>query len=268
MRAFSFCLILPFLSLFSALPALAQDVSIHPNGSSPPFATKGTDLGLKPRPPSAQVQPAQNNPKKTDSNALATQTEKPPEASAEHPPYNSLNTGQENVLAPSSDSSNYRSEKLDNGAEIYKIDAVKQALPQGKGPYSLSVAIQPGAVGEEDKKNVSKILGLTEQEIISNCYFENEVMVALDGNQGEYLPLGTTQKAQVRFGRPLQSVSIYPTIACRKLRKPVSGIVIEQGGFYKMGTNIVVCNAPPDKSTGSVNFTFRYIGNNKGQCTF
>ncbi len=153
----------------------------------------------------------------------------------------------------------------DGTVEVIKVNETPVSIPPGSGANTFSVAIQPAAVGQKEVNQLYKQLGLSPQEIVANCAYENSVVLAMGERNGAILAMGKTAVAQQKFNSALTSVDILPTLACKKIRPPISGTIIEQGGYYKISATDISC--PPPRS-GSLALTFRYLGNGKGECLY
>ena len=149
-------------------------------------------------------------------------------------------------------------------AEIIPVPDQPISIPQGSGPNIFSIVIQPGTIGQAEANEITKSLGLNNQEIPANCVLENMVVLSI-GEAGSAITMGQLANAQQRFSGNISSIDVFPTIACRKIRRPVSGIIIEQGAFYKISAQNASC--PPPRA-GSVNMSFRYLGNGKADCQY
>lgn len=261
---------LPFLALLlAAIPLHAQDIFIRPpsSGSTTPSTAKPADLGIRARPATPPQQPAiQPPPDVTTQPQIAAPTAQPVPASTpqQQPSYQEPATPEPQYTYDSN--AQIQTTHLATGADVITISNTPEPMPKGSGSNSLSISLQPGAVGTDDKNMVARMLGLNDQEILSNCYFEYQVISSYSDGNGDILPIGTAQSASIRFPTNLDTVDFYPTIACRKLRQPISGMVIDQGGYYKVSVSDASC--PAGGRTGAVSLRFRYLGNGKGECVY
>lgn len=147
---------------------------------------------------------------------------------------------------------------------------IKDDPPPGPGSGSnvISISFQPGLIGPGDKNLIMHSLGMNDAEVQSNCYFKYSTLLSYGSTSGGFVSSGTATSMQQRFSGPLTLVQIYPSVACRKLRTPVSGMVVEQGGAYVTSLNAVDCS-PGDKSNASsLSLAFRYTGDGKGECRY
>jgi len=138
-------------------------------------------------------------------------------------------------------------------------------IPPGNGLNVFSITIQSNSMGQLEVNDIYNTLGLNPQEIAANCNYENMVVFTI-GEGGSAISMGRLANAQQRFNGTIDSVGIFPTIACKKIRRPVNGIVIDQGAFYKISAQSVTCPAPPHG--GSITMAFKYLGNGKGECLY
>lgn len=241
-------------------PAHAQDMFVRPTNQ----AAHPVDLGIavKPAPPTqpttqpsphvatppSQQQPPQQTPTQVVQPVRPvqpTQPTQPTQPVAQNPAF----------TPPTPDGT----------LEIIKVNETPVSVPSGNGANTFSVAIQPAAVGQKEVNQLYSQLGLSPQEIVANCAYENSVVLAMGERNGTILSMGKTVAAQQKFNNALTSVDVLPTLACKKIRPPVSGTVIDQGGFYKISATDISC--PPPRS-GSLALTFRYLGNGKGDCQY
>lgn len=237
-----------FLVLASAaLPLFAQDISIRPKDN--PGASGGVNYGIQARPPAPpgptaqpQVKPPAPQP------APAPQVYQPPAPPPSNtpPPYSSQNSG---------------------NVQIIKIDDTLNPIPTGSGQNTIDILIEPGALTSYDIMSLRDSLGLSDVEIRSNCYFEHDVLLQMEqgGNGNEMLNLGANTKAQYRYNGAISQISFFPTIACRAIKQPVSGVIIQKGQFYKLSISTASC-PPPASATSTL--TFRYLGDGNGSCVY
>jgi hypothetical protein len=229
------------------VPAYAQDIFIRqPNNNT----KKGSvDYGVQPKTAPAPVP-----------------TPAPAPAPVQNTPPVSQPAPQATAPAPTPDPAQNTVSIPKMPLQVIQIGDDRPPIPAGDGPLVLSIAMQPGAIGRNDITNVSNALGLQEQEIKTNCFFEYDMLVNYGDHEGNILPLRSANAAQYRFTAPLTGVHVYPSILCKKVRAPVSGIVMEQGNYYKVATSAVDC--PPNNRQGNTTLTFRYAGDGTGQCQY
>lgn len=246
----------PFVVLFALLvggicagTAHAQDIYVKPAQPS----TKTPDLGIAPRvaepKPSEIVKPA--NPEPVVEPAPSTPTPAPTPVVT--PPSSGSSGGGVNT--------DYISDKL----QIIRIDTPTQKMPAGNGGNTLNISIMPGGIGNYDKSVVVGNLGLNDKEMQGNCYLEYSALAAFGGT-GDSLPIGTANRVTYRFSGGLDSVDFYPVIACRKVKRPVAGMIIEENGYYKLGAMSASCKG--GNRQGNVTLTFKYLGDGQAACQF
>lgn len=149
-------------------------------------------------------------------------------------------------------------------AEIIPVPDQPVSISPGSGPNLFNIAILPGALGQAEASEIYKTLGLNSQESASNCVLEHMVVLSI-GEAGSVLSMGQLVNAQQRFSGTISAIDIFPTIACKKIRRPVNGMVIEQGGYYKISAQNTTC---PQPRAGSINLSFKYLGNGKADCQY
>lgn len=244
---FSRIFALLFAFLFLAHPLAAQDVFIKPQ--QPP-GQKTPDLGIVPKP--AEPKP-QNDARVPEPPPVAdpSQSVQPVVTAPTPPPQTFSDVG-------------YSAQSVGN-AQILKIPEDTRPLPQGSGGNVLSISVQPGGIGNYDRSVISTNLGLNQSEMQSSCFLEYEAL-AMFGETGESLPLRNAANASYRFNGPLKEIQFFPVIACRKIRTPLSGTIIEQNGYYKVGAMAASCKA--GSKQGSASLIFRYLGDGQAQCQF
>lgn len=261
-----------------AIPALAQDIFVRPNqqpsAPSPTGKPPTADLGLKQRMPTQQqpVVPPQAKPGQPAPIPAPTQAQPtaPAPTGTQGLPTYTLPAGSPTPPAGQNNSpfsTPMTSQRVGN-AEIIKVDSSRDPVPVGSGGNVLTITAQPGLIGNNDKQVVGSALGLTPQEVQSNCFFRYDTIVTYGGNNGDYIPMKTSTSIRYNYPGNLNSVDVLPAIACRKLRAPVSGTVFEENNLYFVGLSTASCPATAGKSNGNVNLNFRYAGDGKIQCAF
>lgn len=260
------------LAALGVLPSslAAQDIFIKPKNDSGTHNTQMPDLGVRARPaapPSQQpTQPAQPQPPAIQESGPAATAQPEPAIAQPVTPTPPPVTAPQDYSDDTS--SGIKMQRLATGADLMIVPDKREKMPVGQGPNKLSLSLQPGAVGQSDKQMIASLLGLSEQEVMGNCFFEYQAISSYTNGGGEILPLGTAPSASVRFPAALQSVDIYPTIACRKLRTPLSGMIVEQGNYYKVGIFSVNCPADAARNSGAITLIFRYLGDGTGECKY
>lgn len=248
--------------------AIAQDIFVKPTQQQAHPADLG--IGVKP----SQQQPAQH--------PVQQQAQQPVQQPVQHAPVQPtqmqptqapvqrpigqpvVQPVQQPVLQPEQQIP--QPQIIGRGEELQIIPMPQQpvAISPGSGANTFSIIIQPPAFGQTEVNEIYRALGLNSQEILKNCTYENMVVIS-SGDTGSAISMGQMNSAQQRFNGNLTSIDVFPTIACKKIRQPVSGIVIDQAGFYKIGATNVTC--PPPR-IGSINLSFKYLGNGKGDCQY
>jgi hypothetical protein len=252
-----FLALLGVVSVFAGTPAYAQDIYVKPQApaAQPTPPQSGTaDLGMTARPKAPPTAPApvqQAEPQQM--------VPPPPQPVAQQPVYPTPQA------APSTDNS-VTTQKLGNGVEIIHLADDRTPPPAGSGPNVFSLAIQPGGIGEKDRRMLASILGISGNEVTANCYFEYDVVIGTMDSTGDALSLRQATTARYNFNGRLQSIDVFPNIACRAIRQPLSGMIIQQNGYYKVGTDSVSCDA--GGRSGNVGLSFRYAGDGRGECRF
>lgn len=254
MRAYHRFSALLIFMLCVGVNAYAQDMFVRPNNQ----AAHPVDLGIavKPAPvaptntqkamPPSQQQPAAQQPIGQQPAPNPAQQARPtPQPAPQQPAF----------VPP----------QPDGTLQIVSVSQPPVVIPPGNGANTFSVELQPAAIGQQEVNALYKQLGLSPQEIVANCTFENAVVLAMGERNGSILSMGRTTSAQQRFSQPLTEVNVLPTLACKKIKQPVNGTVIDQGGFYKISAGNVSC---PPTHGGSIALTFRYLGNGKGECLY
>ncbi len=238
--------------------AVAQDIFVKPTQQP----SRPVDLGIGVRPTQPPAQHPVQNVAPTTTQPIQRAPTQPAPVQQQRPVVQPV---QQPILQP--DIQQIPQPQItQRGGDLQIIPMPQQAvtIAPGNGPNVFSIAIQPPAFGQLEVNEIYKSLGLNAQEIQKNCTYENMVVLST-GNNGSALSLGQLATAQQRFNGNLSSIDIFPTIACKKIRPAVSGIVIDQAGYYKIGATNVTCPMP---RIGSVNLVFKYIGNGKGDCQY
>jgi hypothetical protein len=106
-------------------------------------------------------------------------------------------------------------------------------------------------------------LGYSESEIQGNCFFKYATMLTYNGGQAAYLNTGTAQSFRYNFTPPLEKINVFPIVACRKLRAPISGITVEKGGYFENTLPSVECPVS-NSAAGAVSFS--YLGDGRAAC--
>lgn len=260
-----------------AIPALAQDIFVRPNqqpsAPSPTGKPPTADLGLKQRMPTQQLQvsPPQVKPGQAPAPIQARPTvPTAPTGTQQALPTYTLPPGSPTPPVGQNNSpfsTQATSQRVGN-AEIIRVDSSRDPVPVGSGGNVLTVTAHPGLIGNNDKQVVATALGLTPQEVQSNCFFRYDTIVTYGGNNGDYIPMKTSTSIRYNYPGNLTSVDVLPAIACRKLRAPVSGTVFEENNLYFVGLSTASCPATAGKTNGNVNLNFRYAGDGRIQCAF
>jgi hypothetical protein len=223
--------------------AYAQDIYIKPSSTAPHPVDLG--LGVKQAPPAVVQQPA-------------------PQPVQQPTPQPQQPAPQPVVLQPTPQPTPVQYTGGGNAEVITVADAPIKIEP-GSGPNIVSISVLPAAIGQNEVNEANKTLGLNQQEILTNCMFENMFVLSI-GASGTAIAMGQLASAQQRFNGNISSVDVYPTLACKKIRRPVSGMVIEQGAYYKISVQNVTC--PPPPHGGSLNISYKYLGNGRGDCLY
>lgn len=149
---------------------------------------------------------------------------------------------------------------------IIKLDPDPPPDP-GSGPNTIRFVFQPGTISAQDARLISQTLGLSASEITSKCSFRYSALLSLSNNQGAFVSTGAAASAKYNYTGMLEGLDIAVSSACPKLRRPVSGIIIEQGGYYITSHGMISC--PGARSpTGNLTLVFRYTGDGKGECRY
>ncbi|NDE91032.1 MAG: hypothetical protein EB059_07865 [Alphaproteobacteria bacterium] len=246
--------------------AQAQDIAIKP--SAP--ALHPVDLGIRsqPRAPAAQ-QPALQQP------AIQQPVEQQPveqqpveQQPAQQPVQAQPSTPHaNNITSTPSDIQNLSQvpPRKPGDVQVITLGTDDIPMPPGTGPNVFSASVQAGALGPVDKSTTAQILGISDQQVASICVFEH-LVIGTSNNFGTAVPLGQKTSGEQHFSGDITGVMVFPALACRKLRQPVSGTVIDQGGYYKVALQSVSCPTPPHG--GSLGVSFRYTGDGKGECLY
>ena len=245
-RLIALCLLLAGFCVSSAVHA--QDIYVKP--SQPMQHPVDLGLGIKPSaPPQQQVQkPVQ------------------PTAQPTAPPVQQPTPPPRVLPQPTPPPQHIPSPPPQNGnVQIVTVADSPISIPSGNGLNVFSITIQSGTMGQLEVNDVTKALGLNPQEISENCTFEHMVVFTI-GEGGSAISMGRLPNAQQHFNGAIDAINIFPTIACKKIKHPINGIVIEQGPFYKISAQNVTCPAPPHG--GSITMSFKYLGNGKGDCQY
>jgi hypothetical protein len=229
-------------------------------------AGKPADLGMKPRVPTPPAQPAippAGTPPQpvTAVPPVPQSVAQPPQVQPAVTPPTQGGTGS------GIDFSGQVQTQTVGNAEVVKMNFDNTPPEKGSGPNTLTISIQPGAIGAGDKQAVSSVLGLTDQEIMSNCYFLYDAVVSTSG-ANDYLALKSNTSWRYNYSGTLTAVDLTPTIACRKLRAPISGTVVEENNLYQVPVGTVTCSPGAKGAAQSVALTVRYAGDGNGQCAF
>jgi hypothetical protein len=241
-----------FIALSFSTLALAQDIFVRPKGDA-----KTPDMGIAPQQKTAPA-PIVAAPAVTAQPPAQAPVEPPPPVQTNITPRQDTLPQAQNFSSPA-----FTTQNIGKDVSIIKISADNSPIPQGNGPFSLGLSIMPGAVGPADKRAVLRTLGLNEQEMTANCFIEYYILVATSEG-GDYIPMRKNQSLNYRYGGSLSMVMISPSISCRKIKPPISGTVVEQNGFYTVSAQSFNCDVAG--RTGSMNISFRYLGDGKGEC--
>lgn len=240
------CLTLLVFSLFyislGYSSALAQDIFVKPSAQP---NRPAADLGIGTHTPPSQQPAPQPAPRQVQQPTYRQEQEQPQPA-----PQQRTETS---TFPGSSD------------LQIIKISEDKGIIAPGTGENVINVSAGTSGIGPLDKSNILQTLGLDAQQAAQNCHFEFQVIYSTDGKgRGGIINLGKLAAAQQRFSGNIRDLIVYPTLACKKIRKPISGTIIEQGDFYKIGSNPITCTSP--NRAGPVSVSFRYVGDNQVEC--
>lgn len=259
MRAFSRFTAIGLMIIVSwiAADAAAQDIFVKPANSP----THPVDLGVgikqlppDPKPPVAPPAPPAQVPVQQTSQpsqpTLPQKSEPQPEVQKPAEP------AQLSLPQPTSQPG---TEPL----QIIPVNEEPVVIPPGTGPNVFSAHIAPSALGQAEVNDIYKSLGLNAQEIAKNCVYENMVILSI-GDNGSAISMGQMTAAQQRFSGDIKTVDVFPTIACKKIKHPISGYVIEQGPYYKISATNITC--PPPPHGGSLSMAFKYLGNGHASC--
>ncbi len=250
-----------------AVPVLAQDVFIRPKDSDnrPSIG----ELGIRPKQPPKPVvaPPVEAQPASQDS-APATKPPAPTQVVAQPPsPVEPVGlTGADEGLSFLGGGGNIQTSQV-GGVEIMQVSSSNEPVPQGSGRGVLNFSVKPGALGNDDKQRITSALGLTEKEIMSNCFFQYSLLVSYGQEDGELIPMRGNTPVRYKYTPPLGTVEVMPTISCRKLRAPLVS-TIEENGFYTVGIGSVQCEPGQRANAGFVTAQFTYAGDGNGQCVF
>lgn len=243
------------ISMNTPMQAHAQDMFVRPNNQ----AAHPVDLGIA-------VKPAPAQPATTQKATPPSQQQPAPQQAGQRPAPSSVQQAQPAPQpAPVQKQPNFVPPQPDGTLQVVTVNQPPVVIPPGSGANTFSVGLQPAAIGQMEVNALYKQLGLSPQEIVANCTFENMVVLAMGERNGSALNMGRTTSAQQRFSMPLTEVNVLPTLACKKIKPPVSGTVIDQGGFYKISAGSVSC---PPTHGGSIALSFKYLGNGKGECSY
>jgi hypothetical protein len=251
----------------AAFPAHAQDIYIKPStGSDGSGGSPSVEYGLKTRPkpapkPDEFVPPIPVLPSPT----TPSPTPIPPPA-----PFPTPTTPAPSPVPPNSDT-----EYLFPGATPFgNSEATVYQMPEdpapnpGQGPNSLAIKFQPGGLGVNDRGSITRSLGLNDKEIQSGCALRHSTMLEYGQQEIAALPSGTAPSVQYRFAGPLSSIKVSVTAACRKMKKPVAGMILEQGNFYVLTLSTIDCAPSGKGSQSNVSLNFRYTGDGTGECRY
>lgn len=259
------CATLGLVAIGGSGSAHAQDIFVKPSTDG---ASHGIgDLGMKPRLPEKKPAPAPEPPSQNNSgNPSPDQTKQAPAPVQPAPAPQPLPVVQPPpaVTAPQSGNSSGSMRTVNVGnVQVLQINTANDPIPKGEGNGALTLSFQPGLLGADDKRQIMNVLGLTEQEIGANCFFNYTAIIAHGQGKGDVIAV-RGGRINYRFTPPLSSLDISPVVACRKLRAPISD-TIEENGFYTVGLSTISCQPP---TSASVRGQFAYLGNGKGNCAF
>lgn len=249
-RLTALCLMIAGICVAHA--AIAQDIFVKPNQASPHPADLG--LGVKTAPQPTVAPPVAKQPTQP-----VEQPQVIPQPVAEPTPQPVPQPIPQPIAQPTPQPLPPR-----GNVEIITVPDEKIVIPPGSGPNVFSINILPASIGQSETNDIYKTLGLNSQEIAANCAIENLVVLSI-GDNGSAITMGQLPAAQTRFSGNISGIDIFPTIACKKIRPPINGIVIEQGPYYKISAQNSTC--PPPRG-GSVNVSFKYLGNGKADCQY
>jgi hypothetical protein len=251
------------------LPGLAeaQDIFIRPGQATTPAPQKpAIDYGIKPLAPSQQPQrPAQQQPQ--------PQVQQP--AQVQQPQYQQ--PAQQQYAQPTQQptyqpppppsSSDTGIEQIGSNVTLVKVPVDGPPDP-GNGPNVLQISLKPGMIGGHDKLQVMQALGINEGELQSNCYFRYSTLLTYGEGGGTMLNSGGAASVTHHFTGPLRKVEIYPSVTCKKLRNPSSGVIMEQGGMFVVSLGSVKCDPARVAAAPSIGLGFRYAGDGQGECAY
>ncbi|MBI3419409.1 MAG: hypothetical protein HY053_04680 [Proteobacteria bacterium] len=217
-----------------ASPLVAQDIYVRPNTNKP----AAPDLGIK------------ANPKPVEHPTPQVAAPAPPPPPTYTPP------------ASSSPINEY-----DQGAIIVKTSEKTYADP-GTGPNSLHVALQAGGIGPQDRSSIADNLGLSEKEVQSSCYLRYQLMVMYGQDLGGTLNVEPGKAVDYKYSTPLRNLQVTTSVACRKLRHPLAGVILEQGDYYILSLLPVDCPIGDKANATKLSLIFRYLGDGNGECRY
>ncbi len=252
--------LLAFALVLVNAPAYAQQIYVKPapTGTNQPKV----EYGIKSAPPPKPVQtaPAPQAPVQQPTQPVQTAPQPAP-MPVQHAQPQPVPAG-----PPPNNNGMIQIEKIGK-AQIIKSQEDRRPLPQGAGSSVLNVNIQPGTLGAGDRLNVTRTLGLNDQQIQSACILQYQVLVDFGNNNGEMLYVRTAPQVTYKFNGPLNGISLFAQPACTKLQAPLNGMVVEESGRYILGGPLVAC-PKPTKAYGNIQVGFHYLGNGKAECTY
>jgi hypothetical protein len=231
----------------AASPAAAQDIYVKPStgGTQPP----AVEYGIKQRPKEAPKPPPQNPAPQPPSPQPVPEPVPPPTTPAPTP------------SPPVSPPPNAEP------VSIYQMPEDDPPDP-GQGPNMITIGFQPGLLGPSDKNAVLQSLGLNETELLRNCVFRYSSALSYGADGGTMLASGSAASIQHRYTGQLTFVQVFPSLACKKLRAPAAGMVLEQGPYYIVSLNTSECPPGAKGTAGSVSLSFRYTGDGTSECRY
>lgn len=242
-------------------PAQAQDMFVRPTNQ----AAHPVDLGIAAKP----VTPTQPTGQPAPHVATSPTLQQAPQQAPQQPQQRQIPTQTvqpaTSMPQPASQQPSFPPLQPDGTVDIIKVNDTPVSIPPGSGPYTFSIAMQPAAIGQMEVNEIYKHLGLSPQEIVQNCTYESMVILSMGEKNGAALSMGRTTTAQHKFTDALTGVDVVPTLACKIVKPPISGSIIEQGGYYKIGATNISCPVP---RSGSVALNFKYLGNGRGDCQY
>lgn len=250
-------------ALLGGMPAHAQDIFVKPSTGSSPTTGIG-DLGMKPKVPEKKPAPAPT-PAADDAQPATPAAPKPiPAQPAPTPTPQPVVQPPTSSTPPQSEISGGLVHTVNVGnVQVIQVNTANDPVPKGEGNGALNLSFQPGLLGADDKRQIMNSLGLTDQEISANCFFNYTAIVAHGQGKGDVITV-RGGALNYRFTPPITSLDVSPVVACRKVRAPLSDTV-EENGYYTVGLSTISCQPP---AGASVSGQFAYKGNGKGNCAF